>query len=146
MFMWVFGVRSRAIHLTAYLKYIARMSSRLAQVPDVEIDSGRFKYVLIKVHDSPEGGEETSKMIVRGYNFADWHADVYDHTCAQVEKLGLDTECVGGGRILHDPDKKTIQVFGYSQGFGKADHSVSVDILKKKYPDYAKITWSDDGY
>lgn len=24
-------------------------------------------------------------------------------------------DCVGGGRIIHDPDKKHIEVFGYSQ-------------------------------
>lgn len=33
----------------------------------------------------------------------------------------------------------------YFQGFGKADHEVTVGLLKKKYPDYT-ITWSDDGY
>lgn len=36
-------------------------------------------------------------------------------------------------------------LFKISQGFGKADHEVSVSILKKKYPDY-NITWSDEGY
>lgn len=29
------------------------------------------------------------------------------------------------------------------QGYGKADHSVTVEILKKEYTDY-EITWSDD--
>lgn len=39
------------------------------------------------------------------------------------------------------PDNKNF-IF---QGFGKADHQVSVGLLKKKYPDYV-ITWSDEGY
>ena len=46
---------------------------------------------------------------------------------------------------MHKPEEKSIEVFGYSQGYGKADHSISVDILKKKYKDY-KISWSDEGY
>ena len=37
------------------------------------------------------------------------------------------------------------QVYGYSMGFGKANHERSVDILKKQYPDYT-IEWSDEGY
>ena len=42
-------------------------------------------------------------------------ADVYDKVQEEMTLLGLDTECLGGGRILHEPDKKSIEVFGYSQ-------------------------------
>lgn len=42
-------------------------------------------------------------------------ADVYDNTWQRLEPLGIDTECLGGGRILHEPDKKHIRVYGYSQ-------------------------------
>ncbi|PIO69706.1 Janus/Ocnus family protein [Teladorsagia circumcincta] len=31
------------------------------------------------------------------------------------------------------------------KGFGQADHSITVDILKKQYPDY-HITFSNEGY
>jgi phosphohistidine phosphatase len=31
------------------------------------------------------------------------------------------------------------------QGFGKADHEVTVGLLKKKYPDYS-VSWNDEGY
>ena len=79
------------------------------------------------------------------YASCEYHGDIYDMVRPAIEKDGLDCECVGGGRILHDSEKKTIQVFGYSQGFGKADHTISVGILEKKYADY-KITWSDEGY
>lgn len=58
----------------------------------------------------------------------------------------LDWECVGGGRIVHKPDEKYIKVFGYSQGFGRAKHAISVELLRAKYPDYTTIEWSDDGY
>lgn len=42
------------------------MATALDKVKDAEIDTGKFKYILIKVHHSPEGSQETSKHIVRG--------------------------------------------------------------------------------
>ena len=42
-------------------------------------------------------------------------ADVYDDLVSRVSPLGLETECVGGGRILHKPGDKSIEVYGYSQ-------------------------------
>lgn len=42
-------------------------------------------------------------------------ADIYDEVSQSVQGLGLDTECLGGGRIEHRSDKKWIKVYGYSQ-------------------------------
>ncbi|XP_013388841.1 14 kDa phosphohistidine phosphatase [Lingula anatina] len=119
-------------------------NAKLDAVADVDIDQGKFKYILIKVHDPNKDRE--SKYIVRGYSRAEFHADIYDEVEPSIEGLGLDCECVGGGRMIHDPDKKSIQVFGYSQGYGRADHSISAGILKKNFPSYTSITWSNDGY
>ncbi len=58
----------------------------------------------------------------------------------------LSFECVGGGRIEHKPQHKSIKVYGYSQGFGKADHSITCQLLKQHFDDYQSIGWSDDGY
>ncbi|XP_029659388.1 14 kDa phosphohistidine phosphatase-like [Formica exsecta] len=120
------------------------MSHLLDEVLDVDIDGhGRFKYILINVQDDVN---KASKQIVRGYARAQWHADIFDKVDEEIKQhAGLQANCVGGGRIEHDPDEKTIKVYGYSQGFGKADHQVSVELLKKKYPEY-NITWSDEGY
>ncbi len=42
-------------------------------------------------------------------------ADIYEKVSGELEKGGhLDCECVGGGRIKHDPDAKKIHVYGYS--------------------------------
>lgn len=42
-------------------------------------------------------------------------ADIYEKVSAELEKDGhLDCECVGGGRIKHDPQAKKIHVYGYS--------------------------------
>ena len=32
------------------------------------------------------------------------------------------------------------------KGFGRADHEISVSLLKEKYPDYESITFSNEGY
>jgi hypothetical protein len=41
--------------------------------------------------------------------------NIYDKTLEAVQSLGLDSECVGGGRIKHDAAAKKIHVYGYSQ-------------------------------
>lgn len=41
-------------------------------------------------------------------------ADIYDEVSEPIRALGLDTECLGGGRIEHHPDKKFLKVFGHS--------------------------------
>lgn len=42
-------------------------------------------------------------------------ADIYERVSASCQGLGLDTECLGGGRIDHNPSKKTIKVYDKSQ-------------------------------
>lgn len=117
----------------------------LASLSGVDIDKGLFKYVLIEAYESVSGVEH-SKYLVRGYTRAEYHADIYDEVEEQqVRKIGLDCQCLGGGRILHEPEKKYIKVYGYSMGFGKADHTKTVKELKQVYPDY-NIEWSDEGY
>merc|ERR1712221_46826 len=112
-------------------------------VPDVDIDEGVFKYVYIRVYQDAGGDDRNEKDIIRGYNFAEYHADVYDKTESEITGAGLDCECLGGGRIEHRPQDKFIKVYGYSMGFGKANHARAVEILQTKYKDY-KIEWSDE--
>ncbi|CAG2105316.1 unnamed protein product [Medioppia subpectinata] len=112
-------------------------------VSDVDIDVGRFKYVLIAVTDPKT---RVTKHIVRGYIRCHFHGDIVDEVEPQLNRLKLTYDCVGGGRIVHNVEEKTILIFGYSQGFGKADHSIASKILKEHYKDYESITWSDEGY
>ncbi|XP_017748575.1 PREDICTED: 14 kDa phosphohistidine phosphatase isoform X4 [Rhinopithecus bieti] len=91
----------------------------LAHIPDVDIDSdGVFKYVLIRVHSAPRSGAPAaeSKEIVRGYKWAEYHADIYDKVSGDMQKQGCDCECLGGGRISHQSQDKKIHVYGYSMG------------------------------
>lgn len=53
--------------------------------------------------------------------------------------------CLGGGRIYHNPDKKVLKIYGYSEAYGKADHELASTLIKEKYPNY-EVTWSDEGY
>ena len=117
----------------------------MANILQADIDpSGVFKYVLIRVHSKE--GDESEVDVVRGYAWAEYHADVYEKVSMELEKGGLlACECVGGGRIRHEPQKKRIHVYGYSLGFGRANHAVSTEKLKARYPDY-EVTWDNEGY
>ncbi|XP_043421142.1 14 kDa phosphohistidine phosphatase isoform X1 [Prionailurus bengalensis] len=89
----------------------------LAQIADVDIDpDGVFKYVLIRVHAAPpsEAPAGKSKEIVRGYKWAEYHADIYDKVSGDLQKKGYSCECLGGGRISHQSQDKKIHVYGYS--------------------------------
>ncbi|XP_073958131.1 14 kDa phosphohistidine phosphatase-like isoform X2 [Choristoneura fumiferana] len=121
-----------------------RMSSAsLEAVPKVDIDpAGVFKYILIKVHDK-ELSEEDSITVVRGYKRCNYHSDIYDEVQEKLQPL--DCEPLGGGRISHEPDSKKIHIYGYSQGYGKADHEIAAKLIKDSYPDYT-ISVSDEGY
>lgn len=117
----------------------------MEKVPSVLIDSeGRFKYILIRMYLKDGDDDSKNKLCVRGNKEGPYHGDIYDAFMATLDET-LDSECLGGGRIEHDPGEKSLKVYGYSQGFGKADHSITVDLLKQAYPSY-NITWSNDGY
>ncbi|KAG5834210.1 hypothetical protein ANANG_G00259140 [Anguilla anguilla] len=119
----------------ALLWTVVMAAERLANIPQVDISSdGVFKYVLIRVH-STEDGDDSNIEIVRGYAWANYHADIYELVAAELQKGGeLDCQCLGGGRINHDSHAKKIHVYGYSVGFGRADHCVATEKLKARYP------------
>ncbi|XP_046740960.1 14 kDa phosphohistidine phosphatase-like [Diprion similis] len=120
------------------------MSELLDAIPDVDIDdNGKFKYILIHVFDAEK---DTVKTIVRGH-LREYHAHIYEEVEEKILKETaprLETECIGGGFIEHKPADKKIKVYGRSMGFGKADHDVAVELLKKAYPDYEVITTNEE--
>ncbi|XP_017143270.1 sex-regulated protein janus-A [Drosophila miranda] len=130
------------------LRLLHKMSDQdLAKIPLVDIDEeGIFKYILIRVTGKETAdGTEPSKLVVRGYADCEWHADIYERTQGTIKGTGLDTECLGGGRIEHNPEKKYLKVYGHSTGYGKADHAESKRVLLTKYKNY-EIETSDEGY
>lgn len=53
---------------------MASLPAKLEAIPSADIDTGRFKYVLIEVHlEDAETKQEHSKCIVRGYTWAEYH-------------------------------------------------------------------------
>ncbi|XP_033007233.1 14 kDa phosphohistidine phosphatase-like [Lacerta agilis] len=91
---------------------------------------------------SPSRGGEC-RDIVRGSASAELHNQLYEKICAEIEKMGCMCKCLGGGKIDHNSKDKKIHVSGNSQAYGKADHSMTVAILKKAFKDY-DISCSDD--
>jgi phosphohistidine phosphatase len=102
----------------------------------VDIDGGTFKYVLVQC-----GSHE----LVRGYNGCEYHADVLAKTQRQCPD-GVTLNCVGGGRIEHRPAERTVVIYGYSQGFGRADHARASNLCRAHFGDGYDITWNNDGY
>ncbi|XP_030062381.1 14 kDa phosphohistidine phosphatase [Microcaecilia unicolor] len=111
----------------------------VSSVPEVQIDSdGVFKYILVRL----ELGKE-QREVVRGTRNAEYHNHIFEKLNPEMEKLGITCKCLGGGKIEHNSKEKKIRVFGESTGYGKADHSVTAEKLKKVYTDY-EVTWTDD--
>ena len=121
----------------------------------VEIDTeGIFKYIQILIEpadtDDPNTGSE-SYLIIRGWRDCAYHADVLDKF--QIEEMSKDkdlnsnytSQCPGGGRINHDAENKQIVIYGYSQGFGRADHEVTHKFIQDAFPDY-EVAWNNEGY
>jgi phosphohistidine phosphatase len=53
--------------------------------------------------------------------------ELYSH-CLQSDVYA---ESPGGGRISISEADKTIKIYGYSQGFGRANHAVTQEIIEK---------------
>ncbi|ALC39021.1 CG18662 [Drosophila busckii] len=120
--------------LQATRKYCDVQMKKLVTLPLVDIPEGKFKYVAAKVYIHGDMGH--ARTIVRGFQRVKYHLDVYDRVQNEVAALELCTQCVGGGYIVHDKEKKYIKIYGKSQTLGKADHRETKSILHSKFPDY----------
>jgi len=116
----------------------------LSDLPAVVIDTGIFKYVLMKVTAS--SGE--SRYLVRGTAGAAYHKDVALPYVRRYIADGFGVEILGGGRIFHDAEKKSIRIYGFSFGFPwapGAGHHLSAAVVRASFPGYA-VEWCDEGY
>lgn len=68
---------------------------------------------------------------------------IFEKVSPALGSVGLECQCLGGGKMEHDSAGRKLRVFGESTAFGKADHAVSVEMLKCVFSDY-EVTWSDD--
>ena len=112
----------------------------VSSVESVRMDQqGTFKYIQICINDG-----QSVTTVIRGWLDCDYHADVLDKfNSKERQPAGVKVYCPGGGRITIK-DKKIV-IFGYSVGFGKADHAVTCQIIQEAMPDYT-VEWNNDGY
>uniref|UniRef100_A0A8C5QR96 14 kDa phosphohistidine phosphatase n=1 Tax=Leptobrachium leishanense TaxID=445787 RepID=A0A8C5QR96_9ANUR len=115
--------------------------SALEAVSEVTIDSdGVFKYILVRVSVR---GSEQCRDIVRGTKCAEFHNHIFEKINPELEAAGFECSVLGGGKLEHNSNDKKIRVFGESTVYGKADHSITAEKLKKAFSDYVVI-WTDD--
>merc|ERR1712007_176060 len=110
---------SSRTYRTFVADFIADMSvqssMQLSDIPDCHMDDeGVFKYISINVTEIQN--PDNHKVIVRGFEECEYHADIYDRVAPFLNGAGFQTKCLGGGRIRRSA--KEIFVYGYSVGFG----------------------------
>mmetsp|Transcript_35764 Transcript_35764/g.83417 ORF Transcript_35764/g.83417 Transcript_35764/m.83417 type:complete len:224 (-) Transcript_35764:136-807(-) len=123
---------------------ISASAQALEQLPDVIIDEGTFKYVLLRV--TAASGER--KYLVRGTLGAEFHKDVALPYVRAYLKDGFGVEILGGGRILHDVPRGFLKIYGFSYGFPWADgtgHEISAEVCSNFFSGY-EVDWTNDGY
>ena len=143
---------AEAARLQAELEKDNNASNRTSQaagnrigVPTVSIDSGAYKYVLITARPPTSS---TTEVFVHSKRGAKYHRNVAEPLVPILRQSGyIDIRITGGGRILRDDEDRIIKIFGYSYGFGRADHALAKDVVEKsgKFAGYS-ITWANDGY
>ena len=116
-----------------------------ALFPACDVKEGTFKYVLIRA----SGADGTEKLLVRA-GPGDYHADVAEPTMEGLRGAGLEATVLGGGRIAYDPAAAPpaphVRIYGFSYGFGKADHAVSAEVCRAHFGADTRLEWSDEGY
>jgi phosphohistidine phosphatase len=120
-------------------------SNDYVRVPNVSIDEGTHKYVLISAR--LPGGTERQNFVTsrRG---AEYHQNAAEPFVEALERNNYTSiRITGGGRIALDNDNKTCSIYGYSYGFGLADHALSKAVVESdsRYLDF-DITCSNEGY
>jgi phosphohistidine phosphatase len=115
------------------------------QLPCVEICSGAHKYVQIQASCLNNNEDQIFVVSRKG---AAYHRNAAEPFIYKLEQAGYyDISVNGGGRIFLDQEHQKISIFGFSYGFGKANHQVSATVIKEdeRYKEY-EVSWSDDGY
>ena len=92
---------------------------------------GVFKYIQIDIKNQKTN---ESKVVIRGWRSSAFHADIlakFEYQECQDMEDQLTCSCPGGGRIEHTNEEGNhkIHIYGYSQGFGQADHQKTQDII-----------------
>ena len=130
----------------------------------VSIDPGSHKYVLVTAllptHLSSSSAAGTTNnnsdlvTFVRSQSSAEYHKDAAGPLVSALGAASFrDVKILGGGRITRTTKTTTtkVHIFGYSIGFGKADHAMAKAVVEQYgaedgLGEGTTVTWSDDGY
>ena len=106
---------------------------------DVIIDThGDFKYILMEMVNKTNMNDY--KYLIRGSNEFDYHKRLYFNFMQNsVYKFpdvynNFNFKVLGGGRIAFKG--KDIIVYGESGVYGKANHKLTCNLLKKQFPSF----------
>jgi len=111
----------------------------------VLLSVGTNKYVVVRAQRAGQ-----AYWFVRSASPAEcggpYHANVAEDLLHTLETLGFSTQVEGGGRIdcMESEDIKHAHIYGFSYGYGKADHEKVADIIEK-YSDYVATYDNSDG-
>jgi len=115
----------------------------------VSIDEGTHKYVLISAkHPNHSDDDDDKQYFVVSKKGAAYHRNVAEGFVSKLEAHGYSNiHILGGGRISLDSLNTKISIFGFSYGFGLADHSLSQRVIQSdaRFQTF-DINWSNDGY
>ena len=120
-------------------------ASSYERMPNVRIAEGAHKYVLITAL-LPDKNQR--QHFVTSKKHASYHRNAAEPFVYELEQKGYRSiSILGGGRITLDKEKNTIFIYGYSYGFGLADHAISKSVVDKD-PEWEgyEVTWSNEGY
>ncbi|KAL3759308.1 hypothetical protein ACHAWU_009176 [Discostella pseudostelligera] len=122
------------------LQDAANLQVRLSKLNDNEQG-------LVADGSNTDGNEDTidNDMILPAVSIDE---GAHKYIVPQLESHGYrNIRVAGGGRILRNDSEKKIHIFGYSYGFGKADHAVANEVVEQSvnYRGY-DVSWSNDGY
>ena len=96
----------------------------------VSLSPGKNKYVLVRAtHPGDEKVQWFVKSAAPSECGGPYHGNVAQDLREWIEAAGYTPEVTGGGRIDYRPDDKEAVVYGFSYGFGKADHAKAAAII-----------------
>ena len=118
------------------------------KVPSVQIDVGAHKYALVSAREPDASPDTPTCNFVVSKAGAAYHCNAAEPLVDSLEESGYtDIRVTGGGRIYFSKDERVIKIFGYSYGFGMADHALSKKTIEQdgRFSGY-DVTCSNDGY
>ena len=113
--------------------------------PAVILSEGTNKYVAVRARRAGQ-----SYWFVRSAPPAEcggpYHANVAEDLLQKLETLGFSTQVKGGGRIdcMESEGIKHAHIYGFSYGYGKADHEAVAGIIESN-TDYVATYDTSDG-